>query len=394
MQMSEFPLSPNGKIDRKALPYPDNVRLLSQTPYTPPLDEIHRHLIRIWEKVLQLKPVGITDRFDRLGGDSLATVEIIRLMEKEMGCNLPLAAFANAKTIQDQAEIISSGQKPSQSVYLCRQGNKTPILFIRHVQGDITLSGSLMKYLGPDHSFFAALPFGMEPETVPDSIEEIAQIYVTSLENQYPSQEYIVGGFSMGGLVALEIASILKSKGKSVKALFFIDTYHPEIQKKERNNYQTRKRVLFYLKGLLKENFQNKKVIIKHLTERWISTVMNLFQKDEKLPVIRKFQEFLGLHIDKNKLYAENRNIYLSFKFRPKSYTGDVLLVSAQNKKRPCIYPDISHNQDRNENIIKWKNNISGKLYTFEVQGNHDDIMNEPVVASIANLINKHLLKD
>jgi thioesterase domain-containing protein len=251
-----------------------------------------------------------------------------------------------------------------------------------------------MKHLCPDHPFLVALPFGLEPETVPGSIEEVAQIYVTSLENQYPSQEYIVGGFSMGGLVALEVASILKSKGKSVKALFFIDTFHPEMLKKERDGYQIKKRVLFYLKRFFEENAQNKKAIIKYLIGRWISITMGLFKKDNKNPAILRLQELLGIRIDRNKLYAEYKNVCLSFKFRPKLYTGDVTLISAQNNKRHCIYQEFYQDQERSENIIKWRNNTSGKLYTYEVSGNHIDIMNEPVVTSIAQIINEHLLKD
>jgi thioesterase domain-containing protein len=84
----------------------------------------------------------------------------------------------------------------------------------------------------------------------------------------------------------------------------------------------------------------------------------------------------------------------LKVKFKPKPYKGDMFLFSAQNKKRPSIYPDICHDQDRNENIIKWRNNISGKLYIHEIPGNHTDIMNTPGVESIAYIINKHLLKD
>lgn len=390
VQMSEFLLSPNGKIDRKALPYPHDVRLLSQTPYSPPKNEIHRQLIRIWEKVLNLKPIGITDPYDRIGGDSLATVEIIRLMENEMGCKLPLASFANAKTIQDQAEIIALDEKPSQLVYHCREGKKTPVLFIRHVQGEITVSNSLMKHLCPDHPFLVALPFGQEPETVPDSIEEIAQIYVDSLEKQYPSQEYMLGGFSMGGLVALEIASILKSKGKSVKALFFIDTFHPEILNKKMNTYQIKKRFLFYLRGLFKDKAQNKKAIIKYLAGRWLNMIMSFFKKGEKHQIIRRLQELLGVHIDRNNLYAEDKNKDLALKFRPKSYNGDVILISAQGKTKTCIYEDL----ERNESIIKWGNLITGELYSHVVLENHNDIMKEPGVESIAQIINNHLSKD
>ena len=172
----------------------------------------------------------------------------------------------------------------------------------------------------------------------------------------------------------------LKSKGKSVKDLFFIDTFHPEILIKEVDEYQTKKRILFYLKRLFEENAQNKKARIKHLINRWKSLIMSLFKKDGKHPVFRQLQELLGIHIDKNKLSTEDRNQYLSFKFRPKPYKGDMLLISALHLRMQ-------------ENIIKWRNNISGKLYTHEVTGYHKSLINEPGVKPIAQIINKHLAK-
>jgi hypothetical protein len=151
---------------------------------------------------------------------------------------------------------------------------------------------------------------------------------------------------------------------------------------------------LFYLKGLLKDNAQNKKATIKYLIGRLKINIMGLFKKDEKIPAVRKLKELLGIHIDRNKLYAENKNIYLSFKFRPKPYAGDLILISAKNKNKPRTYYEIYYDQERSENIKKWGNNISGKLYSHEVVGSHKDMMNEPAVKTIAQIINKNLLKD
>ena len=71
----------------------------------------------------------------------------------------------------------------------------------------------------------------------------------------------------------------------------------------------------------------------------------------------------------------------LSCRYRPKPYPGDIVLISAQDLLMQ-------------ENIIKWRNNISGKLYTHEVPGYHERIMDELEVKTIAQIINKHLLKD
>ena len=83
VELERFPLTPNGKIDRKALPDPHESALETGTPYAAPRDEKEALLARVWEEVLGRKPVGIDDNYFALGGDSIKAIQIVSKLNRE-----------------------------------------------------------------------------------------------------------------------------------------------------------------------------------------------------------------------------------------------------------------------------------------------------------------------
>ncbi|MCW9096450.1 MAG: amino acid adenylation domain-containing protein, partial [Ignavibacteriaceae bacterium] len=106
VRMDEFPLTPNKKIDRKALPAPDVSEVSTAEKYVPPRDELERELASIWQKILGVKAIGINDNFFDLGGHSLLAAQLFAQIEKRMGKNLPLALLFQAPTIAQLAEAV------------------------------------------------------------------------------------------------------------------------------------------------------------------------------------------------------------------------------------------------------------------------------------------------
>ncbi len=102
VEMAVFPLSSNGKIDRNNLPAPQRFRLLTDNSYQKPENINQEMLTEIWESVLNINPVGIDDSFYSIGGDSLALMQILVLIEKEMDCKISLSALSTANTIRAQ----------------------------------------------------------------------------------------------------------------------------------------------------------------------------------------------------------------------------------------------------------------------------------------------------
>lgn len=105
--MEKFPLTPNGKVDRKALPAAD-LSSLSVTDYVVPATEIEVELCKIWEEVLLKSPIGVADDFFALGGHSLLATQIIARIREAFGVELVVKDLFRATTITELAEVVSS----------------------------------------------------------------------------------------------------------------------------------------------------------------------------------------------------------------------------------------------------------------------------------------------
>jgi len=104
--LESLPLSPNGKINRRALPVPETTEAAATSKYVPPRDELELKLSKIWEKVLPVRPIGVNDNFFDLGGHSLLAVRMFSLIEKSFERNLPLATLFQAPTISALAKVM------------------------------------------------------------------------------------------------------------------------------------------------------------------------------------------------------------------------------------------------------------------------------------------------
>jgi acyl carrier protein len=109
--MEEMPVTANGKLDRAALPEPDDEAVGRETDYVPPTGEVERALAEIWSKVIGVQRVGIYDSFFELGGDSLKLTQVQALIEHELNYELSLAEMFQYPTIQLLAQLISAGEK-------------------------------------------------------------------------------------------------------------------------------------------------------------------------------------------------------------------------------------------------------------------------------------------
>jgi len=106
--MEAFPLTPNGKIDRAALPSPDTIPATRVADYAAPENEIEEILVHIWEEVLHLEQVGIQDNFIELGGNSLAAIRVMARINEALELELPLNRIFESPTIAELAAHIEA----------------------------------------------------------------------------------------------------------------------------------------------------------------------------------------------------------------------------------------------------------------------------------------------
>ena len=108
--LDTLPLIGIGKVDRRALPKPDDKRPELRTPYVAPRIETEQRLSQVWEDVLDIRPVGIHDNFFDLGGHSLAATRVVSQVIKGFGLELPLQSLFAAPTVAEMAAVITEHQ--------------------------------------------------------------------------------------------------------------------------------------------------------------------------------------------------------------------------------------------------------------------------------------------
>ena len=229
-----MPLTPNGKVDRRALPAPEKDRPESSS-IAVPQDKLESHLIQIWESVLNVRPIGIQDNFFDLGGNSLQAVTLFTQIEKQFGKKLPLATLFQSSTVAEIAQIIRKEKwlAPWESlVPIQPNGTKPPLFYIHGGGGNLLVYRNLAHSLGSDQPVYGLQPRGLDGNYVPFTrIEDMAAYYLAQIRKLQPEGPYFLAGLSSGGTTAWEMAQLLKAQGQEVALLALFDTSGP-------NNYK------------------------------------------------------------------------------------------------------------------------------------------------------------
>jgi thioesterase domain-containing protein/acyl carrier protein len=230
VSIDALPLTPNGKIDRKALPAPDRERIETPTAAAAPRDALELQLVRIWENILGVRPIRLSDNFFDLGGHSLTAVQLFSEVRKQTGRELPLGTLFQAPTVQELAEILrKDGWAPRWSSLVAIQpgGDKPPFFCVHGGGGNVLLFRDLAQHLGSNYPFYGLQSRGLDGrENHVTTIREMASAYLKEIRALQPEGPYYFGGFCMGGAVAYEMAQQLFAQGQYTNLLALFETYN------------------------------------------------------------------------------------------------------------------------------------------------------------------------
>ncbi len=371
--LEKFPLTPNGKIDRRALPTPEQIRLEPEEIFIAPRNELEQQLTKVWEAILGIKPIGVRDNFFALGGHSLLAVKLFTQIEKTFSINLPLAAIFQSPTIEELANILDSQgwSSPWYSLVPLQPKGSRPILFgIHHIYFQ-----DLIRHLGEKQPVYAlhyaiAKPVN-QPLTLP-KIEDLAAHYIQEMRSLQPQGPYFLMGLSFGGILAYEMAQQLIAQGQQVSLLALFDS---RIKKGNRKLLPFSHRLTLLWNLEFPEFWERAKFRIKTKFSQLIARDVPTTNRTSPLDY-----QYLP-HI-----YNSNPIKLLLNDYTPKSYLGRVVLFKAINVN---VDTSITYSVEPPE--VVWRKFVNGELVVHEVPGNHTSILKDPSVQIIAETLTQYI---
>lgn len=231
--LEQLPLTPSGKIDRRALPAPG--RSQEETvAHAPAEDGLELLLLRLWREILGEEGFGIDASFFDLGGHSLLAVRLLARIEEVIGTRVPLAALFQSPTVRTLAQVIRAGDwsSPWQTLVPIQVGgSRTPLYLVPPEAATSVRFVRLAKALGPEQAVFGFNPLGMDGvATAQDSVEAMASLYLAEMRLLQPEGPYLIGGMCFGATVAYEMAQRLVAEGEEVPLLIILDGAPPVVE--------------------------------------------------------------------------------------------------------------------------------------------------------------------
>jgi thioesterase domain-containing protein len=185
-------------------------------------------LFPIWRRVLQQPSIHANDNFFDLGGNPSSASRLFAEIAEVYGRDLPPVIIYSAPTVETLAAVLEQQNPPRvPPLLLLKAGTEHPPLFIAHGLGD-TVFGlfQVVRQIEFPHSIYGMQARGVDGVDEPfASIEAMAQFHLDAIKQLQPHGPYFLIGYSLGGLVTLEIAQRLSASGERVALLALVDSY-------------------------------------------------------------------------------------------------------------------------------------------------------------------------
>jgi thioesterase domain-containing protein/acyl carrier protein len=349
-------------------------------------DSSEQELIKIWETVLNTRPVRTNDDFFDLGGHSLLAARLLARIEDSLGVELPLASLLEAPTVRGQAQLVRKYRGKADLEDAAR--SEPPIarrLPFFYLGGDPTFR-PLSQRLSELREFHS---LGLQMSLIAKlkdrgSLECIAEQFVQSIRERRPEGPYMLGGWCAHGLLAFETARQLQAQGQEVAQVLLLETVNP-LRMKQYSGWKrsiARRQLKFHL---LKFEYAYVQQLTSTQTRNYIAgrTMQKLARIRQSLRRVLKATKFYpglddpGSGNPLDVLYAA------AAKYHPKPFAGHVVLIRSTQRTF-----GFGHVLD-----LGWSELLGNNLEICEAPGNHYTIYMQPNVEVLAHKMNICLRK-
>ncbi|WP_301184563.1 non-ribosomal peptide synthetase [Streptomyces sp. NL15-2K] len=374
--LPDLPVNANGKVDRKALPAPDFGPEAGGRGPRNPREEL---LCRLWAELLKLDRVGIDDNFFELGGDSIVSIQLTSRIRSVFGVELSNRAVFQAPTVAALMDLMSAGGQRDDSfevVLELRAGGSAPPLFCLHPVGGVSwMYSGLMRYIDGDRPIYGIQARGLaRKEQLPRSMGEMADDYVERIREVQPTGPYHLLGWSMGSILAHEVAVRLQRQGNEVALLANLDQV-PVTAEELDGEYVAA---------------DDQKVFAALLD--FVGRDPGMFgdaplEHDKVMEVLREEGSALATFDDAQILRVgevNNNNWSLTIGHEPDVFDGDVLLfVATHDEDGPAAKTERS--------VAKLQRFVTGTVEVQEIDCEHRQLLQAGPVAEVGRALQQRL---
>lgn len=204
--------------------------MIERAPYIAPRTVMELELAAIWERLLDIHPIGVHDNFFALGGHSLVVVRLVKEIEQRLGATPPLAAIFEGPTIERLALALARTERRpfSPLVAIKPEGTQNPLFCIHPLGGNVICYADLARHLPAGRPVYGLQAPGMgEGEAPYGDFATMAAGYLAEIRAVQPKGPYYLAGYSFGGLVAHVMARQIAASGERVALLAMLDSPNP-----------------------------------------------------------------------------------------------------------------------------------------------------------------------
>jgi thioesterase domain-containing protein len=372
--MDRLPLTPNGKIDRRALPAPDRDSCEHEKSYVAPRNAMERQLVEIWENLLEVRRIGVCDDFFSLGGHSLTAARLAAKVEAATGISMPVSGLLSAPTVERLARLLTGEVQRETGVLVpFRQtGTRPPLFMVAGVGGHVLIFRELAELLGEDQPVYGVEGIGLDGKEAPlNGMEDIARRYIREIRSVQPKGPYFIAGWSMGGVIAYEVAVQLLAENSPLGAVTIIDAYAPWV-------VPWTDRMRIHLASFRTRSWRSKLEYVAQRVTHQVEVIRRRFGVDN-----------LAENLDGNTAQRVRESSLAQFealrRYRPKPLAADVYLLradqTAESRDPRAQDPDLG-----------WRTLVRGQIHILPIPGTHTGIFAGDNVRALAGALGQCLV--
>ncbi len=357
----------------------------------------------MWSDLLGVAEIAGDDDFFDLGGHSLIAIRLMTRIHRELGVRFQLATIFEASTVDDLAALVrvelpdidntlaaaagsatggaAAAPAPSTVVSdaprapmkhlipISTKGDKAPLFIVHGAGGNVLFLWSLARAMAGDRPIYGFQAHGIDGADLPDaSVQVMAERYAAELREHHEGP-YLLGGYSGGGVVTLEMAKILQAQGETVRFVFLFDSVPsgrawPSKRDRRRN----------LVSNIRRHGYDR---VHPYLRERALATVHKFVPERAELAAVHEADDRdLGYTDLDTQGFV---NLFFYFSATAERHVTGVYDVDAAVLKADHVWP-------YQPDDYYWTNHITGNIALRHVPGDHHSMFypqNAPRLADV-----------